>query len=445
MRQFIKQMKNKLSLFNRGQDTPFFCSKSTKTLKNVSNELNNLFQHNCRNSISRNIKINTKDKTIPKFTTISKYDSNKDSFLLELKKISPMRSLKYQLELYEQKQRYGCHQNETILYTPQKKHISFLKDDFKKPYDYKPSLQKNYVTLKKQSCKGKFSSNYNKNKSMVIKSNLLKNNKGMYIKRPKSYTKPSTNFLRQKTNSSKGYSSINYSLPDKENTKSFINYSHQLKKKINKTIKQVNNASIELKQEIFYGKQYDDIFKLRIVSPKKSIKKNKSYININEINKEIKLNEKNKACAKRNMENRFKFLDKYSKKVIRNSINKVRNERRLLGKNEKGKYDDLHKRQALQKLKDDFKEIGKDILNVKKKYKGDFAIIPRSEVEFLHALIKENMWNDYNESEDLEQYITRSTIINRYLKSSKRKIAGRLAFLHQKSVNAKNRYLYNHS
>ena len=55
------------------------------------------------------------------------------------------------------------------------------------------------------------------------------------------------------------------------------------------------------------------------------------------------------------------------------------------------------------------------------------------------------MWDDHKEDENLDNYITKSTMNNRYLKSSKKKIEGRLAFLHKKSVNEKNKYLYNHS
>ena len=452
MKQFIKQMKDRLSFFNKGQETSFFYNKSNSSIKYSTKEFNNLFQENFRNSASRNPKKKQKVRSIPKFTTNSKYDSNKNSFLLDLKKISPMRSLKYQLELYEQKQRYGCHKNEKLLYTPYKKSVSFLKDDYKKPYDYKPSLQKNYISLKKQSCKGKFSSNYknnNKNKYILIPSNIFKkNNKTSKTSssRPKSCIKTSSNFISQKTNSSRVYSSSRlYSQPNTEHTKIYKNINKEIKKKINKAILEVNNASIELKQEIYFVKKYDETSKLRINSPKKCLKKSKSCININEIKKEFKLNEKKRACIKRTMENRYKYLDKYSKKVLRDSINKIKIERRILGKDLKGKYDDFNEKQALQKLQDGFKEIGKNILNIKKKYKGDSAIIPKNEVEFIHRLIKENMWDDHKEDENLDNYITKSTMNNRYLKSSKKKIEGRLAFLHKKSVNEKNKYLYNHS
>ena len=110
-------------------------------------------------------------------------------------------------------------------------------------------------------------------------------------------------------------------------------------------------------------------------------------------------------------------------------------ERCFLNKNENSKNIILNSRFFIKRLQNELGVLGANILATKKKYKGESAIEPKNEVEFLHKLIKENMINNLNSDDYLNEIMKRKNISD----SMSNKIKKRLLSLQQKSLSIKNK------
>ena len=108
---------------------------------------------------------------------------------------------------------------------------------------------------------------------------------------------------------------------------------------------------------------------------------------------------------------------------------------RFLNKNENSKNIILNSRFFIKRLQNELGVLGTNILATKKKYKGESAIEPNNEVEFLHKLIKENMLNNLNSDDYLNEVMKRKNISE----SMSNKIKKRLLSLQQKSLSIKNK------
>ena len=105
----------------------------------------------------------------------------------------------------------------------------------------------------------------------------------------------------------------------------------------------------------------------------------------------------------------------------------------FLNKNESSRNIILNSRFFIKRLKNELGILGANILATKKKYKGESAIEPNNELDFLHKLIKENKTNNLSD----EQYL--GEIIKRTNESMSNKIKKRLLSLQQKSLSIKNK------
>ena len=105
----------------------------------------------------------------------------------------------------------------------------------------------------------------------------------------------------------------------------------------------------------------------------------------------------------------------------------------FLNKNENSRNIILNSRFFIKRLQKELGILGSNILATKKKYKGESAIEPNNELDFLHKLIKENKTNNLSD----EQYL--SEIIKRTNESMSNKIKKRLLSLQQKSLSIKNK------
>ena len=440
MKEIISKMKNSLSVLISGQESPFYYSLENYSGRKNTRKLTKLLRSSLLKSISKKDTSETNKNKPVKFKLIntSKLVSKGNTFLFDLTKVSPIRSLKYQLKLYDQKNKFGSdnYDNKKI-YTPKKNaNLSFFR---KKPYSINnihstsKNIHKKFYTVLGID---KYSHNKNKinnnNNSCLLFKNCVNTNI--------SKSSCITNISMIKTNSSRPYSSRVASISPKNI------FAKDLSKKIEETIKEVKDADLDLKNDINNTNKYDN---LNILNPnihkKNKLKKNKSCIDIKKITKELRLDEDSKTYEKRNLERRYKYLDKKCRQILKQSIGIIENEDRLCGKDYRGKFYDLNNKNIFQKLNKEIKEVGKNILFLKKKYKGDKAILPDNEVEYIHKLIKENIYNNKkDENYYLDESIGQSSIINRFFKSSDKKIEKRLAFLHKQNKAKRNRYLYHY-
>ena len=107
----------------------------------------------------------------------------------------------------------------------------------------------------------------------------------------------------------------------------------------------------------------------------------------------------------------------------------------FLNKNENSQNIILNSRFFIKKLQNELGILGANILATKKKYKGERAIEPNNEIEFLHKLIKENMFNYFNSDDFLNEIMKRKNVYD----SMSNKIKKRLLSLQQKSLSKKNK------
>ena len=438
MKEIINNMKSNLSVLVSGQESPFFYSFENFSGRKNTRKLTHLLNSDFNRVANRKDTNKTKKNNKIKFNLLnnSKLNSKNNTFLFDLTKISPLRSLEYQLQLYDQKNKFGSENYDNkILYTPRKnENLSFLK---KKPY-FKNNNYSSSKNIHKKIYSNlnidKYSHNKNSNKKNNNNSCFLFDN---YVNSTNRSKNPcTTNISMNKTNSSRPYSSRVVSISRKNL------FAKNIRKKIEETVKKVNDADFDLKNDIINSNKYDNLDKLSPNNSKrKKMKKNKSCIDIKKIIKELRLDEDSKTYEKKNLEHRYKYLDKNCQKILKQTIGIIKNQDRILGKNFRGKFYDLNNKTAFQELKKQIKDIGKNILSLKKKFKGDKAILPDSDVEYLHKLIRENMYNN-NDQNYLDESISQFSIFDRFYKSTDKKIAKRLAFLLKQNKAKRKQYLF---
>ena len=384
------------------------------------------------------------------------------SLLYEIKKISPIINLEYQIELYEKKGKYSLLQKGEIINEKKYTGKNFLKKDniFKDPSAYKPTLigrnkNKFYSSNKKSISHGKFRPiSSDKNSSFIKDINISKyiNNNNISQNTIKGHKK-----INQKSSTVqstilsttiKPISAKSFSISKiKKNRKKYIdlkNKSIKLRHKIDETIEKVNNISEELNNDILDSKYYDKLCRLE--------EKNKTKINKNKTTKKQKYieNPKSKIMDKFNsnlhkylnlekrvenkMINSYKYYDKNGKKIMKEVMAQDKKNQNFLNKNQDTKYLIFNNNYHIKKLNKEFSELGADILSTKKKYKGLNAIEPESDAMFFHKLIIEKMMNKLNDDEYLKEV---SKIKN--IESMSNKIKKRMLILQQKSRSIKNK------
>ena len=361
--------------------------------------------------------------------------------------------MNYKLELYQKKQRYSVSKEDELI-DEYKHNISFFmrkkRNEF---YAYKPCLSQRYrrtnfyVLNKKSIGRGLFkSSSFNNifpNKNNNNNSNLLFNDNNTERLFITSNKKVSTK-VSSKNNSFE--TSRNYSprIKNKINNKykklprEKLIYLQlkgiRLKNKINDTLDEINNASIEFNQEINDSKNYDKVFGIN-----KEEKIFKNYKKINEQKQKIQkvfINRINENKSQANLLPRsFQYLDKIGKRIYLQAREYDKYKQEFLHKNPSKKFFQLNSKFYLNKLLGELNELGSDILATKKKFKGEDAIEPKNEKNFFHGLVKENLLGNLSNADYIKEIMQRRNVAD----SLDNKIEKRLFALKQKSFAMKHK------
>ena len=391
------------------------------------------------------------------------FKTKNSSLLNEITKISPKINLEYQIELYEQKGRYSLIRKDQVIDEKKFSGKNFLKKNYKDSYSYKTCLdlrgkQKYYISKNKSICHGNFrslSAKYKNNstnlldKNIYININKYINNRNNIFKlrkkkknllRPKSSTKNSTVV----TNASRPFSAkiISSKRINSKNDKLYEYFKKKcirMKSQVNKIFEKAANASMELNQDIYESKNYDKLNKLEEKSKKH--KKNKNFKN--SLNtKQSKTSDDNDLYKyldiEKNVEKKiiksYKYFDKAGKKILKQAMEQDKQQQNFLNKNENSQNIILNSRFFIKRLQNELGVLGENILATKKKYKGESAIEPKNEIEYLHKLIKENTINSLND-EHYYEVIKRRNVVD----SLSNRIKKRLVSLQQKSLSIKNK------
>ena len=131
----------------------------------------------------------------------------------------------------------------------------------------------------------------------------------------------------------------------------------------------------------------------------------------------------------------YKYFDNKGKRILKEAMEQDKMKQNFLNKNENSQNIILNSRFFIKKLQNELGILGANILATKKKYKGERAIEPNNEIEFLHKLIKENMFNNLNSDDFLNEIMKRKNVYD----SMSNKIKKRLLSLQQKSLSKKNK------
>ena len=463
----MSNAKNNYALLNSGDENSFFYSSENKSglqkTRRISVILNQNFRQLRRNN-SAVEKSHAKHDLKNKKQKFILFRTKHSSVLNEIKKITPKINLDYQIELYEQKSRYSLVKKDEVIDEKKFSGKNFLKKNYKDSYSYKTCLdlrgKKKYYILKNKSiCHGKFRSLSGKtknNSAILFDKNISINinkytdntnnifeirNKFKNSLRPKSSTKNST-FM---TNVSRQFSAkiINSKTKNNKNDKIYQQFKKKfsrLKSEVDKVFDKAANISMELNRDIYGSKNYDKLNKLEEESKKS--KKNKSF-HLNSYNKK-KSKDSNKddlykyLDIEKNVENKiiksYKYFDKTGKNILKQAMEQDKQQQNFLNKNENSKNIILNSRFFIKKLQNELGVLGANILATKKKYKGQNAIEPKNEMEFLHKLIKENTLNNLNDEQYYEGIKRRNAA-----DSLSNRIKKRLLSLQQKSLSIKNK------
>jgi len=458
-------MKNNYSLLNKGDENSEFYSSENKSGIQKSKKIDYILRDNFRKFRKNNSAI-LKDNRTDLKTSKRKYKLitiKHNSFLNDIKKITPKLNLQYEIEKYEQKGRYSLIKKDEIIDENKYNEKNFMKKDYKDSYSYKTCLdlrgkKRFYMSNKKSISYAKFrpsSLNDNTNNAFFNEENItLNNNKytdiniannSIYQRIKKIRPKSSTMSSSIISNPSKPFLSNNYEVKkniyrNNKQKQYFKNKCIRLKYQIDKTFEKASNASMELNNDIYESKNYDKLNKLEKENKnkkKKIIKNTNININKNKTKKNYKDDLYKYLDIEKNVENKiiksYKYYDKNGKKILKEAMRQDKMQQHFLNKNENSRNIILNSRFFIKRLQKELGILGANILATKKKYKGESAIEPNNELDFLHKLIKENKTNNLSD----EQYL--SEIIKRTNESMSNKIKKRLLSLQQKSLSIKNK------
>ena len=399
-----------------------------------------------------------KFKKIKKITKFQIDQGLPHCFLYRIRKINPEINLNYQLELYQKKQRYSNTKDEEMFDENKHGRKFFIR---KKPYQnyvYEPSMSQqerksNFNTNKKSLSFGKFRSitskfndnTKNNNFNYVDFSGLFEekdfleeNNISTFFitNNKKISTKYSTNTNSMETSrpfSTKYSPEINQrdNSSYKEKFMYFKLKGMEVRNKVHETFDRINNASLELNNDISNSKQYDKIFGLN-KDENKFLKKN--YKKIND-DKEKLIKNLTKCTENKNVDHNalprnFQYLDNFGKKILIQARQLDKYNQNFLNKNTSKKNFVLNSKFYVNKLISELNELGADILATKKKFKGEDAIEPKNEKQFFHGLIKENLLRNLSDRNYIEEIVLRKNVAE----SLDDKVERRLFAMKQKSM-----------
>lgn len=332
----------------------------------------------------------------------------------------------YQLELYQKKQRYSVSKDDELIDENKYTQKFFLRKKEDEDYLYQPSfsqrdrLSRYYLQSKRSIGTGQFRSISGNNFNFFDFSSIFED---------KDFFEDKTNssFYNKKAKTSRDFNVMKNSPENKKNlTKRekmlyFKLKGMELRNKIYETFDRVNNASLELNQDINNSKNYDKIFGLS--DDQKYIKKNYKKINDDKI--KLVQNISKSAEVKKSINplpRNFQYLDKYGKRILMQAREMDVYKQKFLHKNIEKKNFVLNSKFYVNKLLGELNELGSDILATKKKFKGEDAIEPKNEKNFFHGLIKENLLKNLSDKHYIEETMRRKNVANQFENKGEKRV-----------------------
>jgi len=345
--------------------------------------------------------------------------------------------LNYQLELYQKKQRYSVSKDEELVDENKYNYKYFLRKKEDEDYLYQPSfsqrdrLNRYYLQNKKSIGTGQFRSISGNNFNFFDLSSIFedkdffndKTNSSFYLTNiRKAKTSRDFNIIKNSPEN------IKKNLTKREKILYFKLKGMELRNKIYETYDRVNNASLELNQDINNSKNYDKMFGLS--DDQKYLKKDYKKINDDKIKLVQDICKSAEVKKSINpLPRNFQYLDKYGKRILMQAREIDVYNQKFLHKNIEKKNFVLNSKFYVNKLLGELNELGSDILATKKKFKGEDAIEPKNEKHFFHGLIKENLLKNLSDENYLEEIKRRKSVDNSENKGEKRIYALKLRSL----------------
>ena len=369
----ISKMKNNFNTMEKNESNINFCAanstafRNSISLKALLNDRFKLIHPESKKNIKKK-KENNNEKNNKLEKTINNY------FIEDKKKYCPDKSLKYEIEMYNQKKKISPHRE----YDELKKFKTnfFVRKKQKNSFSYKPCLIKEkFYNIDKSFSRGLFTPKKNSNISL---SSSYQNIKKL----------EHTNFSI--------YSPI-------EKRKKLINNIlniYDRAKKENSNFKEELNSAIK----------YENSLK-----KKKKDKKGKS-ISISKIRKELNLDKdisdsiEQDKILKNNFEKTKIYLDKRSQNYLKTIYKQINYEDNKLHKYVNIHHFSINNHINLRKLREDFKEISNKTIMIKKEFKGINAIEPKDEFESWLKMTKKEISYDINSEEYLNMLIKKKNI-----------------------------------
>ena len=327
--------------------------------------------------------------------------------------------MNYQLELYQKKQRYSVSKDDELVDENKYNQKFFLRKKEDEAYLYQPSfsqrdrLSRYYLQSKKSIGTGQFRSisgnNFNFDFSSIFQDKDFfddKTNSSFFItNNRKAKTSREFNTIKNSPEN------IKKSLTRREKLLYFKLKGIELRNKIYETFDRVNNASLELNQDINNSKFYDKMFGLS--DDLKYLKKNYKKINDDKIKLVQDICKSAEVKKSINpLPRNFQYLDKYGKRILMQAREMDVYKQKFLHKNIEKQSFILNSKFYLNKLLGELNELGSDILATKKKFKGEDAIEPKNEKHFFHGLIKENLLKNLSDGHYIEEIRRRKNVDN---------------------------------
>ncbi len=369
----ISKMKNNFNTMEKNESNINFCAanstafRNSISLKALLNDRFKLIHPESKKNIKKK-KENNNKKNNKLEKTINNY------FIEDKKKYCPDKSLKYEIEMYNQKKKISPHRE----YDELKKFKTnfFVRKKQKNSFSYKPCLIKEkFYNIDKSFSRGLFTPKKNSN---ITLSSSYQNIKKL----------EHTNFSM--------YSPI-------EKRKKLINNIlniYDRAKKENSNFKEELNSAIK----------YENSLK-----KKKKDKKGKS-ISISKIRKELNLDKdisdsiEQDKILKNNFEKTKIYLDKRSQNYLKTIYKQINYEDNKLHKYVNIHHFSINNHINLRKLREDFKEISNKTIMIKKEFKGINAIEPKDEFESWLKMTKKEISYDINSEEYLNMLIKKKNI-----------------------------------
>ncbi len=360
MKEILKKLENNFNLMERNESPLKLNCLNLSGIKNsfsLKSILNSKIKKKNNSNSSRETKLNAS------FTKNTKKKEKPKSLIKLMKKYCPVKNLEYEIEKIEQKKKYAPNK----IYEEKIKPSLDLFYREKKENLYKSCLKKKKYDSKSLVCKGKF----RESTLFERKINLKKKNKSVCQLKNRNSILKKINYI------------LNDAKEEKENLDKDIFNAYQYEKDLKKKKKKHQNKSFSL-TKIIKEFNFNDCDSDSI-DQEKILKKNYDKV---------------KVC-----------LDYKCKKYLRSIYNQINYEDNKLNKCTNISHFSIRNHYIIKQLKKDFSLVSKETIQLKKKYKGIYAVEPENENDFWNRFAKNCICNNIKDSYYLEQLIQKKNIL----------------------------------